>query len=72
MQLHATSADPWLDLAVVDELAGAIPADLIEVHRYDGGGHLVSDEGWIDHDPRIAARILQRVLDWLRGPTQGP
>lgn len=72
VQLHATSADPWLDLAVVDELAGAIPADLIEVHRYDGGGHLVSDEGWIDHDPRIAAGILQRVLDWLRGPTQGP
>lgn len=57
---------------MVDELAGAIPADLIEVHRYDGGGHLVSGEGWIDHDPRIAAGILHRVLGRLHGRTEGP
>lgn len=67
VQLHATTADPWFDLAVVDELARAIPKDLLEVHRYDSHGHLVSDDAWIDHDPRIAERILHHVLNWLRG-----
>lgn len=72
VQLHATTADPWLDLAVVDEVARGIPKDLIDLHRYDGGGHLVSDEGWIDHDPWIAARILHHVLGWLQDHTEGP
>lgn len=72
VQLHATTADPWLDLAVVEEVARAIPHDLLDVHRYDSGGHLVSDHAWIDHDPRIAERILQHVLNWLRGRQQGP
>lgn len=72
VQLHATTADPWLDPTVVDELARTIPEELVEVHRYDGGGHLVSDDAWCDHDPWIAARILHHVVDWLRDRQHGP
>lgn len=72
VQLHATTADPWLDLGVVDELAAAIPEHLLELHRYDGGGHLVSDDAWTDYDPRLAERILQHVVDWLRDRKEAP
>lgn len=47
-------------------VARAIPKDLLDLHRCDSGGRLVSDQ-----DPRIA-RILQHVLNWLRGRHQGP
>ncbi|MDY7104880.1 MAG: dienelactone hydrolase family protein [Actinomycetota bacterium] len=64
LQYHFCEDDPWAeeDLPAAREIAGAVGGDLFV---YPGSGHLVADPGSPDHDPLIAARILERTLTFL-------
>lgn len=65
VQLHAVTDDPWFPRAEIDEFLDGVPDDVREVHLYDGRGHLVFDDAWPDHDPDVAERLRDNVVDWL-------
>ncbi len=64
LQMHFCEHDPWSeeDLEVARALALDAPGELFV---YPGAGHLVADPGSADHDPEIAALILQRTVAFL-------
>lgn len=64
VQIHVCADDPWAaeDLPVARELAAAAGGELIV---YPGSGHLVTDRTAADHDPQLAAQILQRSLVFI-------
>lgn len=66
VQLHVTERDPWVDPDDVDALIAAVPEHCREVHRYPGSGHVVMDDTYVDHDPEIAAAMMERMRTWLR------
>lgn len=65
VQLHTCREDPWIDHEGIAVLARQVPADLWEHHEHPGGGHLVSDPGWPDHDPAVAEDIVAASRSWL-------
>lgn len=63
VQIHLCEEDPF---ALEDmEAAREIEAAGGELYLYPGAAHLVTDDGHADHDPDIAAVILQRTLDFI-------
>lgn len=63
LQLHAAERDGLGDHADAVELAAAVPG--AELFEYDTAAHLVADSSLPDHDPVIAAQILERTLALL-------
>lgn len=64
LQVHLCDGDPWAeeDRAAAIELVEAARGDLC---TYPGDGHLVADPSRQDHDPVIAAQILDRTIRLL-------
>ena len=63
LQLHTTKGDEWGDSDDAQELA--IEVSDTERFAYDTTAHLVADSSVADHDPRIAAQILEHTLSFL-------
>jgi dienelactone hydrolase len=64
LQFHFCEHDPWAeeDLEVARSLAAETGGELFV---YPGSGHLVADSSFSDHDPDVAAQILDRTLAFL-------
>lgn len=60
LQIHAAARDSLGDFDDATELAAAVPD--AELFVYDTDAHLVADSSLADHDPVIAAQILERTL----------
>lgn len=65
VQLHTCRDDSWIDHDGIAALATQVPAALWEHHEHTGGGHLVTDPDWPDHDPAVAAGIVAASRSWL-------
>lgn len=63
LQLHTAKGDEWGDFDDAQELAIEVPD--AELFAYDTTAHLVADPSAADHDPRIAAQILEHTLTFL-------
>ena len=63
VQLHTAKGDGWGDFDDAQELAIEVPD--AELLAYDTTVHLVADSSVPDHDPRIAAQILEHTLTFL-------
>lgn len=63
LQLHTAKGDEWGDFDDAQELAIEVPD--AELFAYDTTAHLVADSSVADHDPRIAAQILEHTLTFL-------
>lgn len=63
LQIHTSVRDDWGDVDEARELVAAVPgATLFE---YDSDAHLATDSSLPDHDPAIAAQVLERILAFL-------
>jgi dienelactone hydrolase len=67
IQMHYALKDPLVDVDQVWALEAAARASgvLVEVHVYDGVGHLFEDAGSPNHDPAATQLMLKRVLAFL-------
>lgn len=63
-EVHYAQGDPWVDEAVVRDFAASAP-DRIAVTTYSAGGHLFADEDCEDFDADSAARLAQKVRDFV-------
>lgn len=64
LQMHAGRLDPFVeeDIDAFEQLAAIAGSEL---HWYDTAAHLVTDVTSPDYDPAIAARIVNRSLEWI-------
>ncbi len=62
LHVHVNEDDEWAELDVAEELVAAAGGELFV---YPGGGHLVADSSWSDHDPYQAAQMMERALAFL-------
>ncbi len=64
LHIHLCDDDPWAaeDRDAAEALTAAAGGEL---HVYPGSGHLVVDSSFEDHDPVVAALILERTLAFL-------
>ena len=65
LQLHTAADDALGDYDDAVALAAAV--ERAELFTYDTRAHLVADASLPDHDPEIAAMILDRTLELLAG-----
>jgi dienelactone hydrolase len=67
IQMHYAQEDPLVDVDQIRALATAARASgvPVEVHVYDGVGHLFEDPGSAYHDPAATRLMLERVLAFL-------
>ncbi|MEM7337033.1 MAG: dienelactone hydrolase [Actinomycetota bacterium] len=66
VQIHLGADDPWAaeDLDAAHDLAARSEGEL---HLYPTAAHLVTDDSHPDHDPAIAATIIERTRGFIAG-----
>lgn len=63
LQIHAKEADEWAEVAVLRELAAAVPE--AELHLYPGSEHLFTDASLSGYDADATAAVVERSLHLL-------
>ena len=66
LQMHLIDGDPWSeeDRPAAEQLAAVVEGAELYWYPYSGG-HLVCDDSLPDHDPEVAAQMLERSLAFL-------
>ena len=67
VQLHYASQDPWVNAGDVAGLKSDVEraGETLEAYSYPGGGHLFTDPGLSEYDPKSAELLWERVLEFL-------